>query len=66
MSLLGRVAIKGLRRGLAEGSRGWLAIGATATVLAALRRVLHEDETVYRAELKPGEGMEVRVTKPKG
>jgi hypothetical protein len=65
VSFLGRVAVKGLRRGLAEGSRGWLVVGASATVLAALRRVLHEQETVYRAELKPGEGMQVRVTKPK-
>ena len=64
MSLLGRVALKGLRRGVFEGSRGWLVVGVSATAIAALRKVMHEDETVYTTPLRADEGLEIRVVKP--
>ncbi len=47
-----------------EGSRGWLVVGVSATTLAALRRLLHEEETVYRTQLRVDEGVQIRVVKP--
>lgn len=65
MSLVTRLARTGLRRGLREGSRGWLVVGVSATALSVLRRVLTESPTIARTELKAGEGLEVRVVKSK-
>jgi hypothetical protein len=59
------MARTGLRRGLLEGSRGWLYVGVGATAVGVLRKLLTEEETVYRTELKQGEGLELRVVEPK-
>jgi len=66
MSLLGRVARRGLQRGIFEGSRGWLVVGVSATTLAAVRRLLKEKEVVYSTQLRDDEGLEIRVVKPRG
>ena len=50
----------GFRRGLLEGSRGWLYVGAATLAVRVVRRVLVEQpETVYATELKPGEAIEI-------
>jgi hypothetical protein len=59
-----RLSRAGLRRGLLEGSRGWLYVGVAATTLRVLRRVLAEPEVVERFELKPGEAVEIRTVRP--
>lgn len=64
MSLLALVALRGLRRGVFEGSRGWFAVGVGATALAGLRKLMREDETVYTTPLREDEGLEIRVVKP--
>lgn len=63
--VISRLSRAGLRRGLAEGSRGWLYVGLAATTIRVLRRVLSEPETVERFELRPGEAVEIRTLRPK-
>jgi hypothetical protein len=58
-----RLSRAGLRRGLFEGSRGWLYIGLAATGVRVLRRVLSEREVVERFELAPGEAVEIRTVR---
>lgn len=66
IDVLVRVARTGLRKGLLEGSRGWLVAGLGAGALAVARRVVsNHPEVVYRSELKPGEGLVVRTLPPK-
>ncbi len=51
-----------LRRGVLEGSRGWLYVGATVLAVRVARRVLGEPpETVYERELEPGEAIQIRT-----
>ncbi len=65
MDILVRLARTGLRRGIRTGSRRWLVTGITAGLLAIVRRVVTESpKTVYRAELKPGERLEIRTLPP--
>ncbi|MBM3672945.1 MAG: hypothetical protein FJW86_12310 [Actinobacteria bacterium] len=70
--LLGRLLRNGFKRGLLEGSRGWLYVGVAAAAVNVAKRILTEpEETVYSAELKPGQGIEVRTVRrekdePKG
>ncbi|HMF84470.1 MAG TPA: hypothetical protein VKI01_14460 [Acidimicrobiia bacterium] len=65
MDVLLRLARTGLRRGIRTGSRRWLMTGITAGLLALVRRALTESpKTVYRAELKPGERLEIRTLPP--
>lgn len=65
MDLFVRLARTGLRRGIRTGSRRWLVTGITAGMLAIAQRVLTESpRTVYRAELKPGERLEIRTLPP--
>ncbi len=46
----------GLLRGLLGGSRGWLAVGATAAGLGMLKRaVTKEPEVVYEEDLAAGQ-----------
>lgn|GEM_PF-1477370 len=60
-----RLARTGLRRGVRQGSRPWLVIGMTATALRLVRRfAARQEETVFRAELKPGAGVEIRALEP--
>jgi hypothetical protein len=52
----------GLRRGIFEGSKGWLYVGGTAALLRLARRLLTEaPETVYESEIKPGQAIEIRT-----
>jgi hypothetical protein len=62
--MITRLSRAGLRRGLLDGSRGWLYVGVAATTLRVLRRVLAEPEVVERFELKPGEAVEIRTVRP--
>lgn len=63
-SVVGRLVRTGLRRGLVEGSRGWLYVGVTAAAVGIARRLLTEPpETVFESELKPGQGIEIRTVK---
>jgi hypothetical protein len=65
MTIVGRLARHGLRRGVLEGSRGWLWVGLGAVGLRVLARVVSpEPETVYRSELEPGRGLEIRTVRP--
>jgi hypothetical protein len=59
--MLARLMRTGLRRGLRNGSRPWLAVGVTAGVLRALRWALaRREEVVLREELAPGAALEIR------
>jgi len=52
----------GFKRGLLEGSRGWLYVGVGIATVRVVRRLLTEaPETVFERELKPGQGIEVRT-----
>jgi hypothetical protein len=65
MDILIRLARIGLRRGIRYGSRRWLITGITAGLLALVQRMLTEPaKTVYSAELKPGERLEIRTIPP--
>jgi hypothetical protein len=60
--LLTRLARTGLRRGLGEGSRGWLYVGAAASALQVTRWLAtRRPETVHVQELRAGQGIEIRV-----
>ena len=62
MTITGRLVRAGVQRGLLGGSRGWFWIGVSAVGLRVLRRVVApEPQTVYRTELKPGQGLEIRT-----
>jgi hypothetical protein len=61
--VVARLSRTGLRRGLFEGSRGWLYVGLAATSVRVLRRVLTEREVVERFELAPGEAVEIRTVR---
>jgi hypothetical protein len=62
VDLLIRIARTGLRRGIRYGSRRWLFTGITAGLLALARRAVSEPRrTVYKAELKPGERLQIRT-----
>ena len=65
MDILIRLARTGLRRGIRYGSRRWLITGITAGLLALMQRMLTEPpKTVYSAELKPDERLEIRTLPP--
>jgi hypothetical protein len=64
VEVIARLSRTGLRRGLLEGSRGWLYVGLAATTVRVLRRVLAEPEVVERFELRPGEAVEIRTVRP--
>ena len=56
---------RGLRKGILEGSRPWMAVGVAAGLLAVVRRVTAEPpETVWRQALEPGESLLIRVRTP--
>lgn len=62
MNIVSRLMRTGLRRGLLEGSQGWLYVGVAAVAWRVMRRVLvQEPETIYSTELKPGQGIEIRT-----
>jgi hypothetical protein len=62
MDILVRIARTGLRRGIRYGSRRWLITGISAGLLALVHRMITEPpKTVYSAELKPGERLEIRT-----
>ena len=63
--LLGRLARTGMRRGVFEGSRGWLYLGLAASALRIVRYVITESEVVETIELKKGETIEIRTVEPK-
>jgi hypothetical protein len=65
-ALIDRLFRLGMRRGLMGGSRPWLYVGLTAGAVRVLRRIVTEPVTVYRTELKPGEHVEITVSKPSG
>jgi hypothetical protein len=60
-----RLARTGLRRGLLEGSRAWLVVGVSASVVQLVRRAANEPEVVERVVLSPGEGIEIRTVSRK-
>ncbi len=62
---LRRLARTGMRRGMSEGSRGWLYVGLAASALRVVRYVLSESEVVETIELKKGEAIEIRTVEPK-
>lgn len=64
MDLVQRLARTGLRRGVLEGSRGWLLVGVSLTAVRVLRRVLAEPDVRATIELHTGDAIEVRVEPP--
>jgi hypothetical protein len=63
--LLQRLSRTGLRRGFVDGSRAWMVVGVTATMLRFAQRVVADKpELVYRTELQPGETLEIQAFKP--
>lgn len=65
MSVFGRIARTGLRRGLRDGSRPWLVVCVAAGALELVRRaVAKEPELVYQGGLEPGERLEIRTMPP--
>jgi hypothetical protein len=64
VDLVQRLARTGLRRGLSEGSRGWLMVGIGLTAVRVAQRVLAEPEVRATVELNPGEAVEIRVVDP--
>ncbi len=64
-TLIGRLARTGLRRGLVEGSRGWLTVGAVAGAVQVTRWLAtRRPETVHVEELRAGQGIQIRVLPP--
>ena len=64
-AVLARLAGIGLRRGVVEGSGPWLVVGVSAGMLALARRaVAQRPKTVYSAELKPGDRIEILALSP--
>lgn len=60
-----RFARMGLNRGLRQGSRPWLVVGLAATTVRIVGRVVaRREETVFRAELHPGAGLQIRALEP--
>jgi hypothetical protein len=59
--LITRLIRVGWRRGLLEGSRGWLVVGVSATAVELTRRLLSEKEERATLELHTGDAVEVRV-----
>ncbi len=64
MTVVGRLARTGLRKGVLEGSRPWLYTGVAAVAVRVLARFREKDQTVFAEELKPGQRLEIRVTPP--
>ena len=62
---LARVARTGMRKGVFDGSRGWLYLGLAASALRVARWLIAESEVVETVELKPGEAVEIRTITPK-
>lgn len=65
--MLASLVRRGLRKGIFEGSRPWMAVGIAAGLVALVRRITAEPpETVWRDQLRPGEGVLIRVREPEG
>ena len=62
---LARVARTGMRKGVFDGSRGWLYVGLAASALRVARWIITESEVVETVELKSGEAIEIRTITPK-
>jgi hypothetical protein len=62
---LARLAKTGMRKGVFDGSRGWLSLGLAASALRVDRWIITESEVVETVELKPGEAIEIRTITPK-
>jgi hypothetical protein len=61
---IARLGWTGLKRGVFEGSRGWLYVGIGVTAMRAARRLLVQPpETVFEGEIKPGEAIEIRTVR---
>ncbi len=64
MTVVGRLARTGLRKGVLEGSRPWLYTGVAAVAVRVLARFREKDRIVYSEELEPGQHLEIRVLRP--
>jgi hypothetical protein len=62
--LLGRLARTGLRRGFLEGSSTWLVVGAAATALRVVQRIVTEPPVTATFDLKTGDAIEIRAIPP--
>ena len=61
--LLQRLARLGFRKGMGDGGRVWLAVGALSW-LAARSQGKHREPPLYREVLGPGESVAVRIFEP--
>jgi hypothetical protein len=63
-SILRRLTITGMRRGMA-GSRGWLIVGISVAGVQILRRIARsESQVLYRTQVKPGDVFEIFTRQP--
>ncbi|TMK57599.1 MAG: hypothetical protein E6G60_16595 [Actinobacteria bacterium] len=64
MGITARVTRVALRKGVFEGSRGWLVLGLTGLALRLAGRLVRSSpEVVFETKLKPGQAIEIRARK---
>jgi hypothetical protein len=54
----------GWRRGIGDGSRVWLAVGATAVAVRLLQRMAGQKPIVVTEDLAPGQALIIRHLAP--
>jgi hypothetical protein len=59
-SILHYIQVRAFGRGF-SGHRAWIVVGVA---LWMLNRARHQDDVIYRTELKPGERLIVRTSPP--
>jgi hypothetical protein len=60
-TLLRYIQVKAFGRGFRGYHTAWLVVGVAVWMI---NRARHQDDVVYRTELKPGERLVVRTSKP--
>lgn len=65
MTLLQSLTRRGIQKGLMGGSRPWLWVGVGAGTLRLLRRLMAEEpEVLWRAVVRPGQRVVIKVREP--
>ncbi len=64
IGLLRLLARHGIRKGLGDGGRVWLALGVVSWFAARSKEKSNEPPPLYREELRPGESIAVRILEP--
>ncbi len=65
MTLLNRIAARGVRKGVLGGSRAWTTVTILALSLRVLRAVTrNKPERIRVTQLHPGDRFEIRARRP--